>query len=300
MSRQPLHEEVDALVSDDGDYRYNIDESGIPCFAERFLSADAKAQEEHYESIAEKYIENLGYPHTLEYASYLDERLLAELPAAGLGVTAELCCGRGEALKLMGDRMRVAVGIDVSRSMLRGAIAELDPNRCFLAQGDATMLPLAEDSFDSVVMLGGIHHIPARQKLFSEVYRVLRPGGRFYWREPVSDLFLWRWLRALIYRVSPTLDHETERPLRWRETVPLLDAAGLKLLTWKTYGFVGFCLFMNSDVLVFNRVFRYVPRIRTVVRLSAMLDDWTVRLPLLRKAGLQVVGVAQKPMERNS
>jgi SAM-dependent methyltransferase len=214
-----------------------------------------------------------------------------------LGTTAELCCGRGEALRLLQSRIPVGVGIDVSTAMLQAARRDIATEGVFFAQGDATMLPLADSAFDSVVMLGGIHHVPARQQLFSEISRVLKPGGRFYWREPVSDLFLWRWLRAVIYRISPALDHDTERPLQWKETVPLLRSAGLELVTWKTYGFLGFCIFMNSDVLVFNRLFRYLPGIRWLVRWSTKLDDWTVRLPFLRKGGLQVIGIAEKPLE---
>ena len=289
VSRQPLHQNGDTLVSADGNYQYQIDDLGIPYFAEHFCSAEARVQEGHYDKVAEKYIENLGYPHTLEYTSYLDNALFSELPPAGLGVTAELCCGRGEALRLVGNRMTVGLGIDVSRAMLRSTVADASLDGFFLAQGDATMLPLAEASFDSAIMLGGIHHVPAREKLFREIHRILKPGGRFYWREPVSDLFLWRWLRFIIYRISPALDHETERPLRWEETAPVLNSVGMDLVTWKTYGFLGFCIFMNSDVLVFNRLFSYVPGIRSLVRFSTKLDDWTVRL----------VGVAQKRHERN-
>src|SRR5262249_53998825 len=156
----------------------------------------------------------------------------------------------------------LGVGVDVSLSMLEAARRDLPADRIKLMQGDATSLPLASGRFDTVVMLGGIHHVSDRKRLFSEVQRILKPGGRFLWREPVSDFSPWRAIRAMIYRLSPTLDHETERPLLWRETVEPLEAAGLRLEAWRTCGFLGFCLLMNSDVLVVNRVFRFVPGIR--------------------------------------
>ena len=108
-------------------------------------------------------------------------------------------------------------------------------------------------------MLGGIHHVPARLKLFAEIRRVLKPGGAFYFREPLDDFALWRAIRKVVYRVSSALDHTTERPLRRDETEAVMAKAGLKLQTWQTYGFFGFCVFMNSDVLVFNLVWR-LPR----------------------------------------
>jgi hypothetical protein len=90
------------------------------------------------------------------------------------------------------------------------------------------------------------------------------------------------------------LDAETERPLLWNETVPPLEDAGFQLAEWRTYGFLGFCFFMNSDVLIFNRAFRFIPGIRSITRAAVRLDDWTLRIPGLTHAGLQVIGVAEK------
>jgi hypothetical protein len=52
---------------------------------------------------------------------------------------------------------------------------------------------------------------------------------------------------------------------------------------------------MNSDVLVFNRLLRFLPGIREITRWAARVDGWTLKLPGLAGAGLQVVGVAEKP-----
>jgi len=246
--------------------------------------------------LARQYGENLTYPHTREYMAYLDRCLEREVTPADLENVAEICCGQGEVLKLFGERVRFGVGVDVSLPMLeRARQSEAGRVDYLYVQGDATKLPIADASVGSVFMLGGIHHVSDREALFSEVARVLRPGGRFVFREPVSDFLPWRAIRAVIYRVSPALDADTERPLLWRETVPPLEKAGLELVSWKTYGFLGFCFFMNSDVLVFNRFFRFIPGIRVLTRFAAWIDDWTTRMPGLGRAGLQVVGVARKP-----
>src|SRR5262249_51106109 len=154
----------------------------------------------------------------------------------------------------------------------------------------AILTPLAPESVDTVIMLGGIHHVPQRERLFLEVARILKPRGRFIFREPVSDFWLWRTLRAVIYRLSPMLNHDTERPLRYHETVPVMERAGLRPLQYRSHGFLGFCLFMNSDVLFFNRLFRFVPGIGAITRISARIDEAILRLPGLGRAGLQVVG----------
>lgn len=290
----PLSLHDRALVSADRTHSYPIDDAGIAQFAESPDSPDAQIQQAHYDRVAGTYITNLSYPHTREYTAYLDRALLMQLPAE-LGDVAEICCGRGEAVELVAGRFKRAVGIDISLNMLRAARSDHHaPNLTFI-QGDATRLPLADCAFDSVFMLGGIHHVNDRATLFREVARILKPGGRFYFREPVSDFWPWLMLRKVIYRISPSLDHLTERPLRYDETAPYLTKARLRLTSWKTYGFFGFCLLMNSDVLVFNRLFRFIPGIRAITRAFARLDDWITSRPNWTHRGLQVVGIAEKP-----
>jgi len=296
VTHQVLHRDASELISADGKHRYTISPAGIPLFAQESISHNAEKQSAHYDKVAAKYVENLGYPHTIEYLKYLDNKFLGHVNYADLVTVAEICCGHGELLTLLKGIDIHGVGVDISCNMLEFARDKHARNSNFIfIQGDATKLPLQDSQFDSVFILGGIHHVPDREALFSEVFRILKPGGRFYFREPVSDFFLWRWLRSIIYAVSPALDSETERPLIWEETVPLLKKSGFGLTTWKTYGFLGFCFFMNSDVLVFNRAFSIIPGIRLITKLATYVDDLTMRIPGFSRAGLQVIGVAEKP-----
>lgn len=282
------------LLNSSGTHKYEVSQSGIPLFASNFCSSEGRKQQDHYDKVAKAYLENLDYPHTQEYARYLDEIFFNTLSLGKLGLCAEICCGRGEAFSLLKDRIDNGIGVDVSLSMLQVAASALPSQFCFV-QGDATMLPFSDASFDNLLIFGGIHHVNNRKQLFNEAFRVLKPSGKLYWREPVNDFFLWRWLRTLIYKFSPALDYETEHPLRYEETVSELKNAGFELKYWKTAGFIGFCLFMNSDVLVFNRLFRFLPGIRAITRVAVNLDKMVALFPGMSKAGLQVIGVAQKP-----
>jgi ubiquinone/menaquinone biosynthesis C-methylase UbiE len=267
----------------------------LPGLNTRVRNEDARRQQLHYDRIAAVYLENLDYPHTQEYMRYLDDALTAASGNTDLGSTAEICCGAADGFHLFQNRVQLGIGVDISANMLSAARQKLPDAKFGFLQGDATRLPLASSAFDTVVMLGGIHHVNDRRALFGEIARILKPGGRFIFREPVSDFFLWKWLRAIIYRLSPTLDADTERPLLRRETEPPLAGAGMQLAEWKTFGFLGYCLLMNSDVLVFNRLFRFLPGIRALTRAMCRMDDLTVRLPGLSGAGLIVIGVARKP-----
>jgi SAM-dependent methyltransferase len=294
ITGEPLVEEAGALVSVPSGRRYEVDSHGIPLFAREWMSNDARIQEAHYDRIARKYLENLTYSHTEEYMAYFDRELLEQVDAAPETIV-EVCCGAGEACWLLRDRVGRAIGVDVSTAMLARARARMPDPRFEFVQGDACRLPVADAIADAVVMLGGVHHVNNRAGLFAELFRVLKPGGRFYFREPLDDFMLWRLARDVIYRLSPTLDADTERPLRRQPTVAELTRAGFRLRTWRSLGFIGCCFLMNSDVLVFNRLFRFIPGIRSFTRLMTRIDEATLRVPGLHDAGVAVIGVAVKP-----
>lgn len=269
---------------------------GIPCLFPEVISTQSTAQQKHYDKVARSYSENLSYPHTIAYTEYLDGNLFDAAPAAGLGDMLEICCGTGEGIQLFAGKFRRAVGVDISLAMLRQARGANEAEKVLFIQGDALNLPLASQSMDTVLILGGIHHIPDVCGLFSEVARVLKPGGVLLAREPVDDFLPWRGLRRAIYRLSGALDAETEHPLRRKNVEKALRYAGLSLKSWTTHGFLGFCVFMNSDVLVVNRVLRFVPCIMPITKAAARFDAWCLSLPWLSHAGTQVILHATRPI----
>ncbi|HXV23714.1 MAG TPA: methyltransferase domain-containing protein [Alphaproteobacteria bacterium] len=252
----------------------------------------AERQRRHYDRIAETYAANLGYPHTQEYMRYLDHEFLSLLPRGPLGVVVELCCGSGVAYALVADRVGEAVGLDISYEMLKQA-RRRHP-KLHVVQGDAIRLPMRDSFADAVLIHGGIHHVPDRVGLFREISRILKLGGRLYFYEPVDDFWLWRAIRKVVYRLSPALDHQTEEPLRKDRTFAQLAEAGLRPLAWNARGLIGFCLFMNSDILIVNRVFRFIPGIRSITRAACLLDDWMIRRKSLQGCGLIALGSAER------
>src|SRR6266481_7120196 len=114
-----LRAERGALVSEDSGSRFSIAPGGIPHFAEAFCSAEGRVQQEHYDAIAAKYLENLAYPHTETYMGYLDRALLDAVDQRALGAVAEICCGSGEAFKLLGSSIDIGIGVDLSLNMLQ-------------------------------------------------------------------------------------------------------------------------------------------------------------------------------------
>lgn len=292
LTGRELRVDGSSLVTTDGSRRYRLSPSGVALFGEAWLSEDGAVQRTHYDRIAGIYTGNLAYAHTREYMAYFDRALLQTIDRVNLREVAEICCGAGEGLRLLDSRVELGVGVDVSTAMLEAARRSIPAQTRLFVQGDAVRLPLADAQFDTVIMLGGIHHVNDRGALFREVRRILRPGGAFVWREPVDDFWLWRTLRQAIYRWSPTLEADTEHPLRLAATKTQLEQAGLELDTWRTLGFIGYCFLMNGDVLAINRVWNYIPGSRALARIAARVDDWSLRVPGLSMSGPIAVGLA--------
>src|SRR5439155_18927791 len=95
----------------------------------------------------------------------------------------DLGCGAGTdslvAAQMVGGEGSV-VGIDMTPEMLakaRAAAAELGAANVEYVEGEVERLPFPDASFDVVVSNGVVDLVPDKDAVFSELFRVLRPGG---------------------------------------------------------------------------------------------------------------------------
>lgn len=123
-------------------------------------------------------------------------RLLYKRLVAGVeleGKTAvEVGCGPGAGSAYLARECRPAslTGIDLSDGMIDWCHAHHKATNLSFLQGDAMDLPLSSESVDVVLNLESSHCYPSREKFFSEVVRVLRPGGTFLFADalPVGSV----------------------------------------------------------------------------------------------------------------
>src|SRR2546426_5976339 len=72
-------------------------------------------------------------------------------------------------------------GIDMTPEMLakaRAAAAEMGAANVEFVENEAELLPFPDESFDVVISNGVIDLIPDKDAVFTEIFRVLTPGGR--------------------------------------------------------------------------------------------------------------------------
>jgi arsenite methyltransferase len=104
-------------------------------------------------------------------------------------VVVDIGCGAGMDLLLaarsVGPRGR-AIGIDMTEAMAaraRAGATSAGHDNVEVRIGDAMALPLDDASVDVVISNGVLNLTPDKSVAYREVFRVLRPGGRFLYAD---------------------------------------------------------------------------------------------------------------------
>ena len=103
---------------------------------------------------------------------------LAERPFRSL---LDLGTGTGRMLELFAPQIERGLGLDLSLDMLllaRDRLERAGLKHCSVRQGDIYDLPLANDSFDTVILHQVLHFLDDGARAIREAARVLAPSGR--------------------------------------------------------------------------------------------------------------------------
>ena len=94
----------------------------------------------------------------------------------------ELGSGHGLTTDLLGSRLPRITALEIDRALARSLAARLRGSNVTVIQGDATAMPLDGAQFSGAVCLHMLHHVHSvelQNRLFREVWRVLRPDAFF-------------------------------------------------------------------------------------------------------------------------
>ena len=180
-----------------------------------YTDVSTRPEQEFIFPTGRAWAEELGYPRELldrvpeataeSFAGVANHFLLGELEQGE--TVLDLGCGAGTdlliAAQMVGPGGR-AIGIDMTPSMVARARASADQmglDNVELHQGVIERVPLEDESVDVVISNGVIDLVPDKEAVFSEIWRLLRKGGRLQIadvtiRRPVSeegrrDIDLW-------------------------------------------------------------------------------------------------------------
>ena len=160
-------------------------------------------------------------------------------------------------------------GIDISDQAIekaRARAAERGLGNCHFEVMNAEAMTLADDSFDLVFGRGIIHHLDL-QRAFPEIARILRPGGRALFFEPMGH-------NPLINRFrdrTPDLRTPDEHPLLNADFV--LARRYFRTVEHRPYGL------LTLGAVPFHRTVLGDP----LLALCGVLDKIVFTVPMLRK-----------------
>lgn len=137
----------------------------------------------------ETYGEDLGQASWITRDECL--RFLSWLQLTGSSRALEVACGSGGIACLTAAETGAGVvGIDISPEAIQVA-RELSgsrdmPNKPSFQKADAAgRLPFADGVFDAVFCNDSINHLPDRLDVLREWHRILRPGGKILYTDPI-------------------------------------------------------------------------------------------------------------------
>jgi ubiquinone/menaquinone biosynthesis C-methylase UbiE len=179
---------------------------------------------------------------------------------------ADLGCGSGTFTALLARAGYTCAGLDISSKLItvgRGKYPDIE-----FVEGDIERLPFSDASFDGVLLSGVVHHFPDPSRCAAEVFRVLRPQGRFIAFDPNRrNPFMWLYRDRASPFYSPLGVTENERPVLAGEVAAVFERAG----------------FAVSSHYLAGLAYRYVasPRARLLLPIYNLIDAAVFGLPFM-------------------
>lgn len=90
----------------------------------------------------------------------------------------EIGCGTGSDLLQFAKHGAIATGVDITDTHLDLARKRVG-DRAEVVKGDFRSLPFPDSCFDYVYSHGVLHHLSEPEQAVKEIFRILKPGGRF-------------------------------------------------------------------------------------------------------------------------
>jgi len=162
------------------------------------MPRDVDLYDTHYSHLAvdaqtdvrrETYDEDLGQSSWITLAEAREWLRLLRLHAHSR--VLEVGCGSGGFTRhLAVETGASAVGVDINPHGIEAATASalregLSSSVSFQVVDAGARLPFADASFDAIFCNDAINHLPRRAELFVDWHRVLKPGGRLLFTDPI-------------------------------------------------------------------------------------------------------------------
>jgi ubiquinone/menaquinone biosynthesis C-methylase UbiE len=130
----------------------------------------------------------------LNYISYWLKYIQSH---TGSGSLLDLGCGSGIVSIAAKNIFNQKIALDISHNIIKA----IDNKKILKLTADSDFIPIVDDHFNAVVTFAVLHHCFDYDRMFKEVYRVLKKGGTFYSDHDMDSYFYKRYKMFLkLYR----------------------------------------------------------------------------------------------------
>lgn len=220
--------------------------------------------------------------------------------------------GYGSSYLLLKGAKRV-IGVDASQEAIKLAKANFERTGLEFASSDATALPFKENTFDIVTCIGMIDHVDNPERVVSESWKTLRPGGYFLCGAINREFISWTWLNKPLdpmHKTEFTPAELSQLVGKYFSGIQLYGSTASKLFyrTWCSVNYIFNRVFGKSSaahhitIALARVVFpdKYTPIIYSEDRVDMYFASGSEYLPITsniqsRVAPFVVVGVKESP-----
>lgn len=120
------------------------------------------------------------------------DRFLGALKLSAGKNLLDVACGSGGPALRIGEKTGCSVaGVDLHPAAIATAQAlaaerRMGERAAFQVANGAESLPFPQNHFDAITCIDAINHLPDRRRVLAEWQRVLKPGGRLLFTDPIT------------------------------------------------------------------------------------------------------------------
>lgn len=199
----------------------------------------------------------------------------------------DYCCGEGETSVSLAKQGINITGIDISDTSIeiakeRATKEKLKQPPVFLVM-DGENLSFSDNTFDIIFCSGVLHHLNIANA-YSELKRVLKPGGKIICNEPLA----YNPIFQLYRKMTPYLRTEWEM----KHILSKRDVESAK----KYFNKIEIRFFYLTTLLAVP--FRHLPVFNFILGLFERIDSVLLKIPFLKWLAWQVVFILSGPKDK--
>ncbi len=177
----------------------------------RSMSADSAT---HFDDIADAY--DVQIPESRRHALLLRKTALMKQVVESMGTGRrglDVGCGQGAYVARMREMGFDVSGIDASAGQVRLAARNVG-GEGIVTVGSVLDIPAADGTFDFLYIINVLHHLNSvedQRRAFTELFRVLKPGGLLFVHEINTRNVLFRFYMGYVFPSLNCIDEGIER-----------------------------------------------------------------------------------------